>query len=1348
MIEKPTFVPVDFNPFEEEIKFRTAPTTEPQREIFTNVQLGGAAANCAYNESVSLKLKGDFDFSALQKAADSLIQRHEALRASFSKDGTLIQIADKLNIEVPLIDFSMLSESEREGESEKEKKLKKLLQKEAETPFDLENGPLIRLSVIKLSPTVHQVVFTLHHIVGDGWSLGMCMIDLSKFYSAIKTNSTARLEPADSWTDYANEEALYSKSKASEDTENYWLQLFSGTLPVMDLPVNKSRPAIRSFNAARIDIPVNPELVEKLKLAGAKSGCSLVTIMVAAFEVFLHRITGLEDIIVGLPAAGQSVIGKQNLIGHCVNLLPLRTQINPEEKFSGYLQRRKKSLLDDFDHQRYTFGSLVRKLNIPRNMSRIPLVPVSFNIDIGITNGVEFSGCEFEFTTNPRAYENFELFINCAGSGTNLVIECTHNTDLFDTELMRLRMEEFCRMLESIVQNPEQKICYLDILPEQELNKILIEWNTNFIDLPQNQCMHWLFEERAKEHPGKTAVYFNGKNISFLELNERANQLAHVLRKNGVGPGVLVGICMERSIELTVALFAVLKSGGAYVPLDPDYPADRISFILEDAHAPVLLTTSETQQHIKGHKSKEILVDKDQNEIEKESKENLQHINKSSDLAYIIYTSGSTGKPKGVAIEHRSDIALFEWGKTVYSKSDLEGVLASTSVCFDLSIFEIFFTLTSGGRIILVKNALGLPELPKEANVKLINTVPSAIAELLKMKNGVPDSVKIINLAGEPLPVALVNKIYDSTKAEKVFDLYGPSEDTTYSTFTLRKKNGPYTIGKIINNSQLYLLDKHMQPVPIGIAGEIYIGGEGLARGYLYRPELTAEKFVPNPFSIEKSARLYKTGDVGKFMPDGNLEFLGRMDNQVKIRGFRIELGEVESVLRKHPNIHDLIVAVKEDVNGDKKIVAYLVEKNKSENLVSGLRTYLKDKLPEFMIPSVFVVLEKLPMTPNGKIDRKALPEPEITLKSESESESEILLQLSSTEEILADIWKEILNLGRVGVKDNFFELGGHSLIGVRMFIEIEKRLGVKLNLQTLFKAPTIEELAKIIDKEESTIEWKPLVALQPSGERTPLFCIHMHNGNIYRWKVLEKYLPADQPIYAIQPRGLDEKQKPHRHIEEMAKYYIEIIREVQPHGPYNLAGLCFGGMVVFEMALQLQAMGEKVALAAMVNNYAPLENQSYYRMRKEFEGFMKMGFGEKLNYALQKNLNLGKKLKNKALNILHKPSDEKPVITDPMQEDIRFIHTLALMNYNPKQTYNGDLFIIRTGGPVEDSEFYDDTLGWKRLVKGRVEILQVENSDNDTIIEEEKYNSQLATLLKNKLDDVWKHKEETIERG
>ncbi|MEO5570671.1 MAG: amino acid adenylation domain-containing protein [Bacteroidia bacterium] len=1336
MSDKTTFIPVDFNPFEEEKKIRTAPTTEPQREIFTNVQLGGDAANCAYNESVSLKLTGDFDIRALERAVDLLIQRHEALRASFSKDGTLIQIADEMHISVPVIEIK------------NEKELADFLTKETNTPFDLENGPLIRVTVISLEKNIHTIVLTLHHIIGDGWSLGMCMIDLSKFYSSVKTNTVAQLEKADSWIDYANEEEAYSKSKANEETENYWLNLFSGNLPVMDLPINKSRPAIRTFNANRIDVPIKSEVVKKLKFTGSKAGCSLVNTMVAAFEVFLHRLTGNNDIVTGLPAAGQSVIGKQNLIGHCVNLLPLRTQINPEEKFNDYLKRRKKSLLDDFDHQRYTFGSLIRKLNIARDMSRIPLVPVSFNIDIGITNGVEFTGCEYEFSTNPRYYENFEWFINCAGSGNKLILECTYNTDLFENKMMQLRMEEFCELLQSIVINPEQQIRYLNILPEAEQNKILIEWNSNFIELPENECMHWLFEERVKEHPDKIALYFKGQKITYRELNERSNQLANYLRKENVKADLLVGICIERSVELIVALFAVLKAGGAYVPLDPSYPADRIAFILGDANAPVLLTTSETQQHIKGHKSKEILLDKDWNEIAKERKDNPVHINKTTDLAYIIYTSGSTGIPKGVAIEHKSDIALFEWGKTVYSKNDLEGVLASTSVCFDLSIFEIFFTLSSGGRIILVKNALELPELPADADVKLINTVPSAIAELLKMKNGIPSSVQKINLAGEPLPVALVNKIYENTKAEKVFDLYGPSEDTTYSTYTLREKNGPYTIGKIIYNSQLYLLDKNMQPVPIGIAGEIYIGGDGLARGYLNRPELTAEKFVSNPFSIEEGARLYKTGDLGKFMPDGNIEFLGRIDNQVKIRGFRIELGEVESVLRKHPDMQDLIVVVKEDTNGDKKIVAYIVEKIKSDNLVNELRNYLKDKLPEFMVPSVFVVMDKLPITPNGKINRKALPEPEIILKTEFENESDIMLQLSSTEEMLADIWKELLNLKKIGIKDNFFELGGHSLIGVKMFIEIEKRIGVKLNLQSLFKAPTIEELAKIIDQEDSSIAWKPLVALQPGGSRTPFFCIHMHNGNIYRWKVLEKYLPADQPIYAIQPKGLDEKQKPHRNLEEMAKYYIEIIRIVQPHGPYNLAGLCFGGMVVFEMALQLQAAGEKVALAAMVNNYAPLENQSYYRMRKEFDGFMKMGFGEKFNYALQKNLNLGKKIKNKALNILHKSSDVKPVLTDPMQEDIRFIHTLALMIYNPKQMYNGDLFIIRTGGPIEDSKFYDSTLGWKRLVNGKVEIVQVEGSDNDTIIEEQQFNSQLASLIKNKLDEVWKYKEEIIERG
>lgn len=1346
-MSKPVFIPVDYNPFEEEKNFRSAPTTEPQREIFTNIMLGGDAANCAYNESVSLKLKGDFDFAAFEKAVGLLIQRHEALRASFANNGLLIRIADEMHIQIPRVDLSAL------GKTEKEKTLNELLAREVETPFDLEEGHLIRVSVIKLENDIHHVVLTLHHIVGDGWSLGMCMVDLGRLYSSVKNSTSHGLEKADSWINYAAEEEAYLQSKENEETENYWYAKYAGNVPVMDLQVNKQRPPFRTFAARRIDVAIEPAIIDKLKSAGAKAGCSLVNTMTAAFEIFLYRITGNEDVVVGLPAAGQSYIGKQNLIGHCVQLLPLRTSINPKEKFSNYLKQRKKTLLDDFDHQRFTFGSLLRKLNVARDPSRIPLVPVAFNIDIGLTNGVEFSGLEFAFSTNPRHYENFEWFINCSGSGNNLVIECTYNTDLFDDSVMQLRIEEFIVTLQSIASNPDLFIYEIELLTQRE-KQLLDEWNKTQSEYPADKGIHHLFEEMVLKYPGKTAVEFNNTSISYNDLNKKANQLAHHLQSKGLHENEMVCICLERSIEMVLALFAVMKAGGVYIPVDPDFPADRVAYMQENSDSKFFICSSDTKEKINRSTAVFILLDNGWEENYKGQPENIALPVNQYRHAYMIYTSGSTGKPKGVQIKHSSVVNLLGSFKKEISFNEKDSLLAITTVSFDIAGLELFLPLTAGGTLVLASknDSLDVSKLIQCFRSNKINVFQATPAtyKMLQAAKWIPAKEIRLLVGGEAVPAELAG--YLTAHCDNVWNVYGPTETTIWSTvykipalITGEENNlqGIVKIGKPIANTSVYVLDDFLKRKPVGIEGDIYIGGEGLSSGYFNRPDLTDDRFIYTRIEGEDITRIYKTGDKGKFLEDGNLEYAGRSDFQVKIRGYRIELGEIESVIRQHPLIKDVVVHVKENKAGDKILVAYFVTKADNKDIIEQLRGEIKNKLPAYMMPAHFVTLDLLPLTPNGKVDRKALPEPEISLKTKNASE--ILLQISSTEEALVDIWKEILHLNRIGIKDNFFELGGHSLIGVQLFIEIEKRLGVKLNLQSLFKAPTIEELAKIIDKEESSIEWKPIVALQQAGTRTPLFCIHMHNGNIYRWKVLQKYLPDDQPIYAIQPKGLDEKQKPHRNIEEMAKYYIEIMRTVQPKGPYNLLGLCFGGMVVFEMALQLQAMGEKVALAAMVNNYAPLENHSYYRLRKEFEGFMKMDLGAKINYAIQKNLSLGKKIKNKALTVFSKPSANIPDQKEKETEDIRIIHTLALINYNPQKQFEGDIFAIRAGGPIEDPEFYDDTLGWKRLVKGSVDIVQVEGSNNDTIIEDDLYNSQLSLLLKNKLDEVWKYNEEAL---
>lgn len=1321
------FKDVEYDPFADLVQ--QYPTTEPQREIWTNVQIGGHAANCAYNESVTLSLKGTFNTELFWRSVSLLFERHDALRSSFSKDGLTVTVLEKVDPDVPLMDLSSQTEDQQQ------QSVNRYLEKEVEFDFDLENGPLGKVTVIRKSADHHLVILTFHHIVCDGWSLGIIMQDLGKIYSSMVKTGTYSGEPAMSYRDYAYEEENYLSSDENLQTENFWVNQYRNNIPAMDMPLDKPRPAVRTFNAKRVDVPVDSALVERIKKIGARQGCSYVTTLVSAFEVFIHRISGLEDIVTGLPAAGQSVEGKESLVGHAVNLLPLRTQVDSSQSFNQYLKKRKPEILDAYDHQRFTFGTLINKLNIPRDPSRIPLVPVSFNVDIGITNGVSFSGCEMSFVTNPRKFENFELFINATGSGNQLTIECTHNTDLFDSDLMRNRMEEFVELLKSIVDDPEQTIAHLNILPEKERKLILEEWNSAVLEYDRNECIHHRFEKVAAKFPHRIALRHLGRNVSFADLNERANRLAHLLISRGTGPESLIGICMERSVDMIVAMYAVLKSGSAYVPVDPVYPVDRISFILNDARAQLVLTDDRSAHLVKESGAEVIDVSGFDFKDSEWSADNPRTDVKSHNQAYNIYTSGSTGKPKGVTIEHRNVMALTAWADSVFSEDELDGVLGSTTICFDLSIFEIFVVLCLGGRLILVKDILGLQDLDKEAGLKFINTVPSAMAEVMKMENPVPATVCTIIMCGEPLPVALVNKIYASTSISKVYDLYGPTEDTVYSTCKLRKPDEPATIGKVIPNSSLYLLDKNLQPVPAGLPGEMFLGGDEVARGYLFRPELTAEKFIPDPFSGKPGARMYRTGDLARFRPDGEVEFIGRIDNQVKIRGFRIELGEIDSVLARHPAVRELVSIVREDEPGDKRIVSYIVTTDRQPADISQLRAFLRNDIPEYMVPSYFVFLDSLPMTPNNKIDRKALPKPGGEIVSVDRNYEE---PKTPVEEMLANIWCDVLGVVRAGRKDNFFELGGHSIIAVRMFNEIEKQLGVKIQLPVIFRAPSIAELAQIISNEELSKPWSCLVPLNAAGNKRPLFCIHMHNGNIHRWRVLLKHLGSDQPVYAIQPRGLDVKQQPHYNIEEMATYYIDVMKQVQPEGPYNLLGLCFSGMVVFEMALQLQRRGEKVNFLGMINNYAPPENPTLYRVKTGINKFMRMEMGERLNYVMEKNLSIGKTIFSKAKSIIGGSGKVEEVQIDELPSgdvvghDLRTIHSLALLNYHPVEVYQGDITVIRTGEPIE--EFFNEKMGWDRLVSGKIEISSIDGSDNDTIITDEPYNAILSGMVRDRL--------------
>jgi len=905
------------------LRYESVPLTESQKEIWLAAQLG-PEASCAYNESFTARLQGPLNVEALHSAVGDVVARHQALRAVFSPGGDTQQFLPptEVNLDVRVIDLSDFTKTERR------KRLAEINTHEAATPFDLVKGPLARAQIVRVEDQLHLFIFTAHHLICDGWSSGVLLSELGKFYSARCRGENCSLETSPRFSEFARAQESRLNSPEGTEDEAWWLQQFGEPVPVLELPVDHSRSSGRTARAGteRVVIPV--ELLGALKRAAARAGGTLFSALLAGFNVLLHRLSRQEQMAVGIFASGQAMLGWDNLIGHCVNMLPIRSSLADEPTFQNYLKRLKALLLDAHEHGNYTYGRLVQKLQLARDTNRAPLVQAVFNLERQGNEDVLFHGLEVEVDQNPHQFVLFDLFLNIREGANQLTLDLEYNSSRFEATTIQRWLRHYQTLLEGIVSSADQPVSQLPLLTKEERRQLVEDWNDTPLEFPRDRCLHELFEEQAARTPDAKALVWQSETWSYRELNEQADAIANHLRELGVGPEALVGLCVDRSPLMVAGLLGILKAGGAYVPLDLAYPKERLAFILEDSGARVLMTTEalRTNGQLPTTHCQLFCLDAPPNasRITQHAARATQH---SNNLAYVIYTSGSTGKPKGVAIEHRSAVAFIHWAKGVFSAEELAGVLASTSICFDLSVFELFAPLSCGGTVILAENALQLAELPARSDVTLINTVPSAMTELLRL-GGVPNSVRTVNLAGEPLVPKLVEQLYELPGVKKVYDLYGPSESTTYSTFALREPNGPATIGRPIANTQVYLFDSHLQPVPIGVPGEIFIGGEGLARGYLNRPELNAEKFISDPFSADSPARLYRTGDQARFLPDGRIEFLGRLDQQVKVRGHRIELGEIEAVLRQHPAVAQSVVAVREDLPGDKRLVAYVVPRS------------------------------------------------------------------------------------------------------------------------------------------------------------------------------------------------------------------------------------------------------------------------------------------------------------------------------------------------------------------------------------------------------------------------------------
>ncbi|AKD57253.1 hypothetical protein SD10_22520 [Spirosoma radiotolerans] len=909
-----------FNPFAGPEIVRVAPATEPQLEIWIACLLGGENATRSYNLSNSLRLEGTFNRLAMEQAIQALVQRHDALRSVFSANGEHIFILRDVKTPIAYQDISAAA-------TDKQAQLiAHYVTLDAQRVVNLAEGPLFNVGLFKLAEQVHHLVLTSHHIVRDGWSMGIMLQDLGALYTSYAQGLTPNLPAAPSFAQYAEEQLDFTKTDAYRAIEKFWIDTYKDRIPSLDLPTDYPRPAVHTFESKRIDYPMDGELVMAVKKMGLKAGCSFVTTLLAAFEVLLHRLSGQEDIVVGLPTAGQSATGNKRLVGHCVNLLPIRSHLDPNLRFSDFLKNCKSIVLDAHEHQRLTFSHLLRKLNVARDLSRTPFVSAVFNVDLGMNDGVNFHGLSHHLISHPKEYENFELFFNASGSESTLTLEWAYNTNLYKAETIDRMMTDFNNLLKTVVDTPSILISDIAFVSERKLLHTLSQWTPEKTVYPRQTPVHQLIAQTAATYPAKTALSFNNREFSYQSLNEAANQLAHLLIQKGIQAGQVIGIALDRSPEMLITLLAVLKTGAAYLPLDPEYPTDRLTFMLTDSAAAMLITTEKYQERLSAPIT-QVLIEQALAELKAYPVDEPDRSVSGDELAYVLYTSGSTGKPKGVLIEHRN-LVNFLWSMLVAPGITSDDVLlAITTISFDIAGLELYLPLVAGATVVMADTATArdgraLLALADTKRVSIMQATPSTWRMMLDAGWNTLLPLKAL-CGGEALPQDLAEKLTD--RCHELWNLYGPTETTIWSTVKKINRNELVTIGQPINNTQVYILDKFLRPVATDTVGELFIAGDGVARGYLNRPDLTTERFVKLSFDKQPEHVLYRTGDLGRLLKNGEIQYLGRVDQQVKIRGHRIELGEIDTALLTISDIKEAVVVAQEDRPGEQRLIAYVV---------------------------------------------------------------------------------------------------------------------------------------------------------------------------------------------------------------------------------------------------------------------------------------------------------------------------------------------------------------------------------------------------------------------------------------
>jgi len=1146
-----------------------------------------------YNMLSVFEIAAAVDPALLQRALATLVDRHESLRTCFEPAaGEPVQrILRRRAVSVPVVDLSALP-----AEAATAVRLY-LARREYLTPFDL-TAPPQRLKLLKAAADRHFLLWNLHHIVTDGWSWGILGGELELLYQAFARGEASPLEPpAIRYVDYAAWHHQMLRGERLAVLEKYWLRKLGGELGVAELPTDRPRPPLRTFAAGKEIIRLDDELTAGLRQLSRACDTTLFTALLAATKAFVHRISGQRDLIVGTTAAGRDRVELERVVGFFVATLVLRTDLSGDPPFGELLQRVRQTTVEAYEHQDYPFDLLVERLNPVRDPSRSPL----FSVLVDFMEGLPADQIGERFLQpDPLGVElsnvlasDFDLEIHFLDHGGRLSCFLRYSTALFDERTIRRLSGHWRTLLASLTASPEARLSQLRLLSAAEHRQVVADFNATARALPPETCVHQLFEKQVARTPEAVAAVFGEEQLSYQALNERANRLSHHLRALGVGPEALVGICLGHCLETLVCVLGVLKAGGAYLPVDPHYPRARIRFMLTAAGASVVLTAEKLRQTLPELAAQNVAVDGARFSLACRSAENPPPAARGENPAYAIFTSGSTGQPKGVQITHRA-LVNFLWAmKREPGLASRDVLLAVTSLSFDISVLELLLPLMVGARVVIARREVVadgalLSDLLHKCGATVMQATPAGWHMLLLA--GWQGEARLKALCGgESLPPELAARLRPRT--ESLWNLYGPTETTVWSTTCeIGESDAAVPIGHPIANTRVLIVDRHANPVPVGVVGHLHVGGPlPLARGYLGRPELTAEKFIPDPWG--EGARLYQTGDLARHLPGGEIEFLGRLDHQVKIRGFRIEPQELESLLRGHPQVREAVVVAREDTPGNKLLVAYVVTDGEIEHGAQALREYLRDRVPEYMLPAAVVALESLPLTPNRKVDRGALPAPEWARRSETS-----MLPRDEVERAIAGIWEETLGVGDCGISSNFFELGGHSLKAAVLINRVGDRFDVELPMSALFQAPTVARLSRLVRRQigrqdEPWASGGSLVAMQlPDSQLPPLFLVHPHVGEVFAYHALARAL-GERPIYGLRSRGLDGGgEKPFDHIADMARHYVEQIRTVvKPGAPYYLAGWSYGGLVAYEMAKCLETAGEEVGLLAIVDT-SPVE--------------------------------------------------------------------------------------------------------------------------------------------------------------